>query len=235
MEKNEDIFKALEISQNIYEMLKERLRKGTSEREVYSWVDKMVQPYKKRHHGDFMGDFISGPRTAEIGGDPTDRRLEENDIFMLDLSLRYGTQWCDTCRTFFLGQPSDKMRDVYEKLLGCMKKGQETVKAGIEACKVKFAMEDYLKENGYGGLMPHHGGHAVGKECYMKPAFEEQCTMTVEDEEIVTLEPGIYFEGQWGIRIENNFIVKGDKLINIFDYPIDMEYFIIDRKGKENS
>lgn len=235
MEKNEDIFKALEISQNIYEMLKERLRKGTSEREVYSWVDKMVQPYKKRHHGDFMGDFISGPRTAEIGGDPTDRRLEENDIFMLDLSLRYGTQWCDTCRTFFLGQPSDKMRDVYEKLLGCMKRGQETVKAGIEACQVKSAMEAYLKENGYGGLMPHHGGHAVGKECYMKPAFEEQCTMTVEDEEIVTLEPGIYFEGQWGIRIENNFIVKGDKLINIFDYPIDMEYFIIDRKGKENS
>ena len=235
MEKNEDIFKALEISQNIYEMLKERLRKGTSEREVYSWVDKMVQPYKKRHHGDFMGDFISGPRTAEIGGDPTDRRLEENDIFMLDLSLRYGTQWCDTCRTFFLGQPSDKMRDVYEKLLGCMKRGQETVKAGIEACQVKSAMEAYLKENGYGGLMPHHGGHAVGKECYMKPAFEEQCTMTVENEEIVTLEPGIYFEGQWGIRIENNFIVKGDKLINIFDYPIDMEYFIIDRKGKENS
>lgn len=235
MEKNEDIFKALEISQNIYDMLRERLHKGVSEQEIYSWVDKLVQPYRKRHHGDFMGDFISGPRTAEIGGDPTDRRLEENDIFMLDLSLRYGTQWCDTCRTFFLGQPSDKMRDVYEKLLGCMKKGQETVKAGIEACKVKSAMEAYLKENGYGGLMPHHGGHAVGKECYMKPAFEESCNMTVEDDEIVTLEPGVYFEGQWGIRIENNFIVKGDKLINIFDYPIDMEYFIIDRKGKASS
>ena len=235
MEKNEDIFKALEISQNIYEMIKERLKKGTSEREIYGWVDKMVQPYGKRHHGDFMGDFISGHRTAEIGGDPTDRKMEENDIFMLDLSLRYGTQWCDTCRTFFLGQPSDKMRDVYEKLLSCMKKGQETVKAGIEACKVKAAMEEYLQENGYGGLMPHHGGHAVGKECYMKPAFEEQCTMTVEDDEIVTLEPGVYFPGEWGIRIENNFIVKGDKLINIFDYPIDMDYFIIDRKGKEHS
>lgn len=231
MEKNEDIFKALEISKNIYDMLRERLKEGVSEQEIYSWVDKMVQPYRKRHHGDFMGDFISGPRTAEIGGDPTDRCLKKNDIFMLDLSLRYGTQWCDTCRTFFLGEPSDKMKDVYAKLLECMKAGQQTVKAGIEASKVKAAMEANLKENGYGGLMPHHGGHAVGKECYMKPAFEEDCEMTLEDDGIYTLEPGVYFEGQWGIRIENNFILKGDQLINIFDYPIDMEYFTIIREG----
>ncbi len=234
MEKNEDIFKALEISKNIYETIRARLRKGTSEQEIYNWVEKAVQPYRKRNHGDFMGDFISGPRTAEIGGDPTGRRMEENDIFMLDLSLRYGSQWCDTCRTFFLGQPSDKMRDVYEKVLACMKVGEAIVKAGTEACSVKAAMEAYLEENGYGGRMPHHGGHAVGKECYCKPAFEESCHMILEDQEIVTLEPGIYLDGQWGIRVENNYIIKSSKLVNIFDYPVDIEYFTIDRKENEN-
>ena len=145
MVKNEDIFKALEISQNIYEMLREKLAPGVSEREVYGWVDKMVQPYRKRNHGDFMGDFISGPRTAEIGGDPTDRKLEESDVFMLDLSLRYGTQWCDTCRTFFLGEPTDKMRDVYAKLLEAMEAGRQTAHAGIEAGKIKETVEGSLK------------------------------------------------------------------------------------------
>ncbi len=229
MEINEDIFKALEISQNIYDMIKERLKEGVSEKEIYGWVDQMVQPYRKRHHGDFMGDFISGPRTAEIGGDPTDRKLEKNDIFMLDLSLRYGSQWCDTCRTFFLGEPTDKMKEVYTKLQDCMKVGQDTAKVGLEAYKMKYAMEANLKENGLGGLMPHHGGHAVGDFPYAKPAFEEGCEMPLEDGAIYTLEPGVYFDGQWGIRIENNFVLKDGKLINIFDYPIDIEYFTIIR------
>ena len=227
MEKNEDIFKALEISQNIYEMLRQKLAPGVSEREVYGWVDKMVQPYRKRNHGDFMGDFISGPRTAEIGGDPTDRKLQDQDLFMLDLSLRYGTQWCDTCRTFFIGEPTDKMRDVYARLLEAMEAGRQTAHAGVEAGKIKEAVEGSLKANGYGGLMPHHAGHLVGKECYVKPGFEDGVTTEVGDDEIITLEPGVYFPGEWGIRIENDFIIRGNEVLNIFDYPTEMEHFIV--------
>ena len=121
------------------------------------------------------------------------------------------------------------MKDVYTKLQECMKLGQETAKAGLEAYKMKYDMEANLKENGLGGLMPHHGGHAVGDFPYAKPAFEEGCEMPLEDGAIYTLEPGVYYEGQWGIRIENNFVLKDDKLIDIFDYPIDMEYFTIIR------
>ena len=148
MEINEDIFKALEISQNVYEMLRENLKPGISEREIYSMVDKMIQPYKKRIHSMFMGDFISGPRTAEIGGDPTDRKLEKNDIFMLDLSLRYNTGWCDTCRTFFIGEPTDEMKNAYQIVLDAMKNAQSLVKTGVVACSVKAATEKFLEEKG---------------------------------------------------------------------------------------
>lgn len=233
MDENQNILKALEITTTIYETIRNRLRKGTSEKEIYSWVDKIMAPYRKKNRGDFLGDFISGPRTSEIGGDPTGRRMEETDIFMIDLSLKFEDQWCDTCRTFFLGEPTEKQREAYETVLNCMKVGEETVKAGVEASSIKAKMEEYLVSRGYGGLMPHHAGHAVGKECYLKPAFEEQCNMTVADGEIVTLEPGVYFTGEWGVRVENNYIVRGDRLEKIFDYPTDIEYFIIRRNKNE--
>lgn len=227
MEINEDIFKALEISQNVYEMLRENLKPGISEREIYSMVDKMIQPYKKRNHSMFMGDFISGPRTAEIGGDPTDRKLEKNDIFMLDLSLRYNTGWCDTCRTFFIGEPTDEMKNAYQIVLDAMKNARSLVKTGVVACSVKAATEKFLEEKGMKGLMPHHVGHAVGKEVYAKPAFEESCDMEIQDGEILTLEPGLYFPGKFGIRVENDYVVQGDKLTCMFNYPTEMEYFVI--------
>ena len=227
MEINEDIFKALEISQNVYDMLRENLKPGVSEKEIYQMVDKMILPYKKKNHSMFMGDFISGPRTAEIGGDPTDRKLEEHDVFMLDLSLRYNTGWCDTCRTFFIGEPTDEMKKAYQIILDAMQLGQETVKAGVIASSVKAAAEKFLEEKGMKGRMPHHMGHAVGKECYLKPAFEEGCDMEIADGEIVTLEPGLYFPGNFGIRVENDYVVQGDKLVNMFIYPTEMEYFII--------
>lgn len=230
---NQDILKALQASAVIYDAVRDALRSGVSEREIYELVGATAEKLLAGHEWEYIGDFVSGERTAEIGGDASDRRIRDGEAFILDLSLRCDSGWCDTCRTFFLGEPTEEMRRAYDAVLRCQKVGEQTVRPGVRASDVKTVMESFMVSQGFGGLMPHHGGHAVGDAPYRKPAFEEGCEMTVNAGEVVTLEPGLYFQNRWGMRVENNYLVTEEKLENLFDYPTEMEYFVI--RGKENA
>ena len=82
-----------------------------------------------------------------------------------------------------------------------------------------------LEARGFGGRMPHHGGHLVGPAPYLKPAFEDGCDDAVEAGGVCTLEPGVYFEGEWGMRVENDYLVTASGVENLFDYPREIDYF----------
>lgn len=229
----QDILKALQASAVIYDAVRDALRPGVSEREIYELVGETAGRLLEGHEWEYIGDFVSGERTGEIGGDATDRRIRAGELFVLDLSLRCDSGWCDTCRTFFLGEPTEEMRRAYDTVLRCQKVGEQTVRAGVKASDIKAVMESFMVSQGYGGLMPHHGGHAVGDAPYQKPAFEEDCDMTVNAGEVVTLEPGLYFRNRWGMRVENNYLVGENGLENLFTYPVQMDYFILDGKEHE--
>ena len=224
------IRRALEVSGAVYEAVRAALRTGISEREIYELAGRTAGSLLAGQDWEYLGDFVSGVRTAEIGGEPTDRRLCDGELFILDLSVRCGEGWCDTCRTFFLGQPSAEVRRAYEAVLRCQQIGAMTVRSGVKASEVKRVMEAYLAGQGYGGHMPHHGGHRVGNAPYEKPAFEEGCDMTVQVGDVVTLEPGLYFSGRFGLRVENDYLVTENGLTNLFDYPVALEHFIITEK-----
>lgn len=227
MERENDILKALEVSKTIYDTVRTHLKEGVSEREIYDLAGRTADELLQGHEWEYFGDFISGERTAGIEGCATDRRMKPGDLFILDLSLRCDSGWCDTCRTFCLGKPSEEMRRAYDAVLRCMKVGELTVRPGVKASDVKTVMESFMISQGYGGHMPHHGGHAVGEAPYQKPAFEQGCDMLIGAGQIITLEPGLYFENRWGIRVENNYLVTENGLKNIFDYPTQLDYFII--------
>ena len=226
MQKLEQIKRALEVSAAVYEAVRAALRVGVSERALYELTGRVAGSLLAGQDWEYLGDFVSGERTAEIGGDPTERTLRAGDLFLLDLSVRCGDGWCDTCRTFFLGAPNEEVRRAYETVLRCQQVGALTVRSGVKASEVKRVMEAYLVSQGYGGHMPHHGGHKVGNAPYEKPAFEEGCDLTVQAGDIVTLEPGLYFENHFGLRVENDYLVTETGLTNLFDYPVALDYFV---------
>jgi len=80
---------------------------------------------------------------------------------------------------------------------------------------------------GYGGMMPHHMGHMIGSEPYLKPAFDLGDKGTVSAGVFFTLEPGLYVENAWGLRVENDYVLQPDGAKLLFDYPTDLDYFII--------
>ena len=218
---------ALEANRAAYEALREGLRAGMTERDAYAIVAEAVDRVCGVEPHEFIGDFVGGARSGSIEGPATDYAFKVGDAFILDLSVRRGEVWSDTCRTFFFGEPSERQRDAYETVLACQRLGEGIVRAGVCCEDVKKEVEAFLVARGLGGKMPHHVGHMVGPKPYMKPAFEIGDRSCLDDGVVCTLEPGLYFEEDFGIRVENDYLVGADGLENLFDYPREMEYFTL--------
>ncbi len=219
--------RALEANRAAYEALRAGLRVGMTEQAAYNLVKDAVDRVCGDEPHEFIGDFVGGVRTGSIEGPPTDYVLQAGDLFILDLSVKRGETWSDTCRTFFLGEPTQKQREAYAAVLACQDVGVANVRAGVIASAVRPPMMDVLARHGLDGKMPHHGGHLVGPAPYLKPAFEEGCDDRIEAGDICTLEPGVYFEGEWGMRVENDYLVTENGLENLFDCPRELGYFVV--------
>ena len=223
-----EVRRALEANRAAYEALRAGLRVGMTEREAYDLVNGAVDRVCGDEPHEFIGDFVGGARTGLIEGPPTDYVFKPGDLFILDLSVRRGEVWSDTCRTFFFGAPTERQQEAYAAVLACQDVGVAKVRAGVVASSVRPPMMEVLAARGFGGRMPHHGGHLVGPAPYLKPAFEDGCDEPVEAGDICTLEPGVYIEGEWGMRVENDYLVTENGLENLFDYPREIGDFIVE-------
>ena len=227
MSKLDELIRALEVNKAVYEAVRKNLKVGVSEQDIYeltkATVDKMLQDVSH----EFIGDFVGGKRCGLIGGDATDYKLADGDGFILDLSVRCKSTWSDTCRTFFLGEPSDEIKKAYDTVLKLQSFGASLIKPGICAENVKISAENMLKEMGYGGMMPHHMGHLIGKKPYMTPTFDNGNKETVPAGVFFTLEPGLYKSDVWGLRVENDYVLQPDGAKLLFTYPTEIDYFII--------
>jgi len=224
---SDDVRRTLEANRAAYDAIRSGLRVGMTEKDAYALVAAAVDRVCGGEPHEFIGDFVGGARTGSIEGPPTDYVFKAGDLFILDLSVRRGAVWSDTCRTFFLGEPTARQREAYAAVLAAMDAGERTVRAGVAASSVRPPMLAELDARGFAGQMPHHGGHLVGPAPYLKPAFEDGCDGMIEDGDVCTLEPGVYVEGEWGMRVENDYLVGTDGVANLFDYAREIERFVV--------
>jgi len=223
----EGVRRALEANRAAYDAIRAGLREGMTERDAYALVAEAVDRVCGGEPHEFIGDFVGGPRAGAIEGPPTEYALKKGDLFILDLSVRRGCAWSDTCRTFFVGEPTPRQREAYAAVLACQEAGERIMRPGVAATAVRPPMMEILERRGFAGLMPHHGGHLVGLAPYMKPAFEDGCEGALEAGDVCTLEPGVYVAGEWGIRVENDYLVSDAGAENLFTYPRDIGHFIV--------
>ncbi|MBQ3099591.1 MAG: aminopeptidase P family protein [Clostridia bacterium] len=174
---------------------------------------------------EFSGDVVSGARSGSIEGDATDYIPKDGDALILDLQPGWDHFWCDTTRTFFIGEPSEKQRFAFDAVSKTLSRLQKLLKPGKRACDIYAAMQDSFAE--FGLSCPHHAGHATGSEKVKHPCFVEECTDCLEEGMYVALEPGVYFEGEFGIRLENNYLITENGSKELFGYTLDINNFII--------
>jgi Xaa-Pro aminopeptidase len=205
----DSIEKACSITDDIFKEVILFLRKNVSRSEI-EVRDFIVTEIKKRKlRPSFPSIVTSGPRAGnEIHPQSTDKKIQ--GFVIIDLGVRYNGYCSDMTRTIYVGTPSQKEEDMYEKVLQSQIFGIQKSQAGTCCAGVDAGVRQFL-----GPLKKyfiHTLGHGVGKKIHEPPMLYEKRTKPILKEGmVITIEPGIYIPKKCGIRIEDTIVITSHK------------------------
>ena len=142
---------------------------------------------------------------------PTAKKLRKNELVVLDLGVILGHYCSDMTRTVHLGRASQRTRTWYRAVQEAQQAGIAAVKAGVSCGQVDAVTREVLKKNGLEAYFVHSTGHGVGLEVHEHPRVARGQETRLEAGNVVTIEPGVYVQGAWGIRIEDEVAVQAGR------------------------
>ncbi len=152
----------------------------------------------------------SGPNGASPHHDPTTREVRMGDPVVLDYGGRVGGYCSDITRTLSVGEPSEEFREVYEIVREAQEAAFRAVAPGVPAQEIDRSARRIIEDAGYGDLFIHRTGHGIGLEEHEPPYMVEGNAEPLEVGMTFSIEPGIYLDGRFGVRIEDIVTVTAD-------------------------
>jgi len=149
----------------------------------------------------------SGPNAALPHAAPTGRPLESGDLVIIDVGALVDGYRSDMTRTFVLGDPSDRAAAMLDAVERSQAAGAAAVAPGVEAGEVDKACRSVIDDAGMAGAFVHGTGHGVGLDIHELPRVASGSAATLEAGNVLTVEPGVYFPGFGGVRVEDLLVV----------------------------
>lgn len=213
--------KASKIIDDMYEICTKKMKIGQKESELqailmsYAINNQMFDTGYKSTLNPLI--IAGGPNGALPHAQVTDRKFKKGDLVVVDITLRHKGYVSDATRTFAIGKISSLANQAYEVVKESQKLGLKKVKPNIDCRDVDLACRKYIEEQNFGKYFIHSTGHGIGLEVHELPTISYRSETKLEKNMAITVEPGIYIENKFGIRIEDSLIVK--------DKPIVMHKF----------
>jgi Xaa-Pro aminopeptidase len=198
----ERIREAQRLTEAVFEAVLDWVRPGISEKEISAEIIyRHLQLGAQRM--SFEPVVASGPNSALPHAQPTDRILRDEDVLLLDFGCFLDGYASDMTRTIALGQPSSDVREVYEVVLDAQIRALAAARSGMLAVDLDSAARAVIEEAGYGKQFSHSLGHGVGLRIHEWPRISHTAEYMLPEHCVVTIEPGVYLPGRFGIRIED--------------------------------
>jgi Xaa-Pro aminopeptidase len=151
----------------------------------------------------------AGPNGALPHARPGDHPIQPGEPVVVDIGCVVDGYCSDMTRTFCLGEPSDKYLEVWETVLQAQQAAKEAIRAGVSGVQADAAARDVIVEAGYGENFGHGLGHGVGLAVHEGPRAGRLSKDILEAGMSLTVEPGIYLPGEFGVRLEDLVIIDG--------------------------
>ena len=140
----------------------------------------------------------------------------------MDFGAVVGGYHSDMTRTIAVGAVSDEQKLVYDTVLKAQLSAIDAVKSGVVCKDIDKIARDLIYAAGYEGCFGHGLGHSVGVEIHERPNFNTRCDTVLKAGTVMTVEPGIYLENRFGVRIEDMVFVTADGCINLTKSPKEL-------------
>jgi Xaa-Pro aminopeptidase len=158
----------------------------------------------------FTPIVAAGPHGALPHAAPREVEIEPGQLVVIDWGARLDGYCSDCTRTVAVGEPSLDAREVYALVLESQMAGLAGVRSGAECRDVDAAARDLIASAGYGEQFGHGLGHGVGLDIHEDPRLSQSADGSLVPGNVVTVEPGIYLPGRFGVRIEDLVVVEDE-------------------------
>ncbi len=190
------------------------IRAGMKEREVALELEFFM---RGRGATAVAFDIIvaSGARAALPHGVAGEKRLEKGDAIVIDMGCVLGDYCSDLSRTVFVGEAGDEARRVYREVLAAQQAALAGLRAGMVGKDADALARDHLAALGLAEHFGHGLGHGLGREIHEAPRLAPPSEEVLEAGMVVTVEPGVYLSGEFGVRIEDVVVIGEDGCRNL--------------------
>ena len=212
------IKKAQEYTDKTFEYILNKIKVGKTEREIM-----LDMEFFMRNLGSegISFDFIvvAGKNSSLPHGVPTDNKIKSGDFLTMDFGAVFNGYRSDMTRTVAVGEITKEQEEVYNTVLLAQESAIKAIKAGVVCKDIDKVARDIIYNKGYEGCFGHGLGHSVGIDIHEMPAFNTRCETVLKEGTVMTVEPGIYLENKFGVRIEDMVYVTKDGIINLTKSP----------------
>ena len=217
------ITKAQRIAEAAFTKLLSSMRVGQTEKQIAAALEFMML--------NLGSDGVSFPTIAASGVNsacphavPTDKPVQEGDFLTLDFGATYKGYHSDMTRTVVFGKPTDEMKNIYNAVWGANTDAIKAIRSDISCKLVDNVARSTLDAWGYEQYFTHGLGHGVGLEIHEGPSVSNRSGTTLREGMIITIEPGVYIPGKYGVRIEDMCVVTKDGCNIITETPKTLIY-----------
>lgn len=189
-----------------------------TEKQVAAWLEFYMKELGAENTS-FDTIVASGVHSSMPHAIPTDRMLMEGDFLTMDFGCRVDGYCSDMTRTVVIGRANEKQRDVYNTVLRAQQEAFDVIGPGVKGREADAAARSVIEDAGYGDCFGHGLGHSVGLMIHETPCFSPRDETVFEPGMVVTVEPGIYLEGMFGVRIEDLIVITEDGYRNLTHSP----------------
>ncbi len=206
-EELERIKKAVDIAQRAFLDLLDFIKPGMKEREAAAYLE-----YRMKSLGAesiaFETILASGQRSALPHGIASDKVIEEGDVVVVDFGCFYEGYCSDITRMVSIREPSEEVLKVHRIVYEAQSRAIEAARPGMKGKEIDAVARRYIEKHGFGEKFGHGLGHGIGLEVHEQPSVNRLGKNEIKPGCVFTIEPGIYLEGKFGIRIEEDVVMR---------------------------
>ena len=213
-----NVKKACDIVSEVFETVKKKVVPGMTELDIHF---KIEEEFAKKHViQSFKTIVASGPNSANPHHVSGNRKIQKNDIVLIDMGCVYNGYCSDLTRTFFIGKQDKNKRKIWNIVKRAHDEALQNVKQNMKASDIDLFARDIIVKEGYGKQFIHTTGHGVGLDIHEAPTIGSKSKDILKEGMIITIEPGIYLDKKFGVRIEDTVLVtkNGYKVLTTAKY-----------------